>query len=279
MRPMNPGELLESLAEDTWGRIRDGHALDVVQSEAALTDLMLLEIARARSPFLKVVKTPLDSEKNQGTDWEWWVGTQARGWARYAIQAKRLSLPSERYDKIAHKVDATPQIDILERYAAANGAVPLYCFYNFSDRADYTPYWHCHRPLDFVQLGCSITPLRTIRTAISQRGKRTFSAIHSAPFALPWRCLVRCPAFISTFHPDSSIRSRVAGTTHDFFGVPRVIHPSLPAGFGPALETGTLEFFDDDYFSSELHALPRRIAVIDLAESPDFPRVEGTEPP
>jgi hypothetical protein len=86
----NPSELLEELARNTWHRIVDGHRLRIRQGETTITDYLLLEIERANSPRIKSIKTSIRKEANQGTDWEWWVGSSSEGWIQYAIQAKRV---------------------------------------------------------------------------------------------------------------------------------------------------------------------------------------------
>ena len=67
---LTPGLVLEDLARATWQRLADGEALQVRQGETAVTDHLLLEMARLRSPAIQVYKTAQDKEDLQGTDWE-----------------------------------------------------------------------------------------------------------------------------------------------------------------------------------------------------------------
>ena len=72
-------------------------------------------------------------------------------------------------------------------------AIPLYLLYNYVNRQDIGPYWHCCKPLDERQLGCTLVPSRIIRQAIETRGCRRFDWIHKPLAALPWRCFFDCP--------------------------------------------------------------------------------------
>lgn len=282
---MNPGKLFEDLATATWQRLADGDRLKVRQGETTITDLLLLELARLGPPAVHVLKTPQDKEDAQGTDWEWWIGTPLRGWLRYAVQAKRIDVDSERYDQIGHKVNGRLQLDILRTYASANRAIPLYCLYNHALKPRYDDYWHCHRPIDPRQLGCSIAPLRVVEKALRRRGARCFEWIHRKENVLPWRCLVRCPAFVEFFSGVTVASRRLMLTqAAEFFGEEPVLYPVLPAGFPLRREIGVdsferplaepieqLEAFDPQFYSADTIYLPRRIAVVDLTESADLP--------
>lgn len=74
------------------------------------------------------------------------------------MQAKRLGFPDNLYDSLGHKVNSDLQVDILIDYAKANNAVPLYCLYNATDEPHPERYWHCNRPFEREQLGCTVAP-------------------------------------------------------------------------------------------------------------------------
>ena len=199
---MSPGQLLEFLAVSTWQRLSDAALLDVRQGETSITDHLLLEIARLRDPSIRVLKTPQHLERIKGTDWEWWIGTPACGWP-YAAQAKRIHVETGRYGGLGQKVGRIRQAEVLERFASANRAVPLYCFYNHVERPDFTPYWHCHRrPVECEQLGCSIVPIRVVKRALSTHGARSFDRMHKSevrsavdvPPSVPGLCRAHCAA-------------------------------------------------------------------------------------
>lgn len=196
-------KFLEGLAEDTWERVRDGHALGIRLGETGLTDLLLLEIKRTNPPHLRVFKTPHHLESSCGTDWEWWIGSNQTGWLRYAVQAKKLYLPSHAYDALGHTVGGVPQVDVLEAYANANRAIPIYCFYNYSDWVNLATCWQCNLPRQDAQLGCTITPSFIVRHALAGRGTRKFESIHAYPQTIPWRCLLKCPLLHLLYQPNT----------------------------------------------------------------------------
>ena len=126
-----------------------------------------------------------------------WLGTDRLGWYRFAIQAKKLDLRTDRYPSLTHSNSNGPQVDLLEHFANANHAAPLYCLYNFTENADMSKHWQCCNAYpnrnDLSDLGCSVTSLSTISKAIETHGAKNFHCIHSKPNTLPWRCLVSCP--------------------------------------------------------------------------------------
>ncbi len=262
-----PGKLFEELAQATWHRLADGERFKIRQGETAITDHLLLELARIQHPGIRIVKTPQDQEDSKGTDWEWWVGNFVVGWLRYAIQAKRLDLKSGRYPNLGHKVGKVRQVEILERFATTNHAIPLYCFYNSIEFADYAPYWHCHRPLDPQQLGCSIATLPVVKSALKKRGARNFDWIHTQRHSLPWRCLVRCPAFVSILQPSVSGSKRQPTEASEFFGVVPRLYPTLPRDLLRVTDfvvPQEIEGFDPDFYNAGLGLYPKRIAVVTI---------------
>ncbi len=113
--------------------------------------------------------------------------------ASFAIQAKKLHLTKERYTTLSHKVGKKLQIDLLEKYAAANDAIPAYCLYNHVTPVAAARGWNCCAgPVDAPQLACTVTPSSVVRTAIATWGAKRFLDIHGDPQTIPWRCLVKC---------------------------------------------------------------------------------------
>ena len=277
---MTPGELFESLADATWHRLADGAELGVRQGETSVTDYLLLEIARLRHPAIRLRKTKQNEEDTQGTDWEWWIGTPWQGWMRYAIQAKRGHVGDGKYDQLGHRVRDELQAEILDRYSTANGATPLYCLYNSVDRRDFRPFWHCKRPMEPEQLGCSIAPFNAIYDALNTRGARHFDWVHTwgddKKRCLPWRCLLRCPAFIGIFKPGLSPKdhNHYIGGLSEFFGRAPRFYRSLPRGLPfnsdfPAIAELNAEELDPEYYNFDLNLWPRRIAVVDVSQEVD----------
>lgn len=196
--------LLESLAEQTWDRIKDGFEFDISQGEETITDFNLLEMLRSGVKALKVVKLSKGEEAIKGIDWEWWIGSRTQGWLRYAVQAKKLNFATQRYDSFGHKVKGIPQIDLLETYARKASAIPIYCLYNCSKSASQHQHWHCNFPYEEKQLGCTVTPSSVVRQAMNIKGFRNFDFIHSQNSTIPWRCLLKCPSVLQIYSNGST---------------------------------------------------------------------------
>ncbi len=261
-------DLFEKLAFSTWQRIFYAKKYKIPQGEETITDLNLLEIAMAKCSEVQVIKTDKYKEKTQGTDWEWWIGNNRIGYLRYAVQAKKIHQDFLNYKTLKHKVGSEQQIDILERYARNNRAIPLYCFYNYSEytRPILSGYWHCNSPLESEQLGCTITPLRNVQEALQERGRKKFDFLHKLHDTKPWRCLVYCPSLLQVYKSGTSIN-----TSWGFGNVE--VYPRLPRELSEAIdfslntdektvESGLFEVQFDNFsndFYSEIY--PKRILV------------------
>ena len=253
---------LEELSKNVWERIRDGHKLAIRQGEESITDHLLLELCRARISGIYVIKTPKNKESEKGTDWEWWIGSHKMGWIRYAVQAKKLSIPKMIYQTLNHKIGNSKerQIDILKRYAAATKSVALYCFYNYSHLTDNQPYWQCKlTTIDEPQLGCTVTPIAIVEKALAGRGNRTFKYFHSQAQTIPWRCLAKCPDILNNYKEK-------AGAMNEKFITEVNVYKQLPPGFDLAIEVGSLRELSPDFYGVELEILPKKILVLDVNE-------------
>ena len=122
---MNATEVFEALARTTCRLISYAHSRKIRLDEDAITteNLLLLDCLVAKSV---VVEDTRVDEASKGADWEFWIGNASSGWARYAVQAKRIDLTSARYKALGHKVNTRFQVDILESFAKANRAAPIY---------------------------------------------------------------------------------------------------------------------------------------------------------
>ena len=150
------------------------------------------------------------------------------GWWRFAIQAKKLDSATRRYDGLgAQGRCVTLQMDLLQQYAQANRAIPLYCFYNYipNMRASETSAaWHCCEATpDERQLGCTLTSFQVIEQASAFRGRRNFKWIHQRAETLPWRCLVKCARIRSMYQIEDTL----------FRGDPRLQSGCQSAMVGP----------------------------------------------
>ncbi len=164
---MKPYEFFEMLAGATWRSIERFSRNRIHLGEDAITSINLDALAMA-APSCVLYEDTRVTESTKGCDFELWIGSDSEGWRRYAVQAKKID-SSGRYASLGHKVGGTPQIDILEKYATANRALPIYCFYNNSQK----PFsWNCPLPTQREQLGCSVAPSQVVRDALSRRGGR-----------------------------------------------------------------------------------------------------------
>lgn len=255
---MKPYELFEVLAGKTWRSIERFSRNRIHLGEDAITSNNLDALASAGPACVFLEDTRAD-ESTKGCDFELWIGSSQMGWRRYAVQAKKIQISSSRYASLAYEVAGTPQIDILDAYADANRALAIYCFYNNST----SPYeWNCNLSPELEQLGCSVTPSSVVRAAIGKHGARNYTYIHSQRQTLPWRCLVRCPSFVSN-------------TARGHVGWPSIeenFYPQLPAALRRLrAQAGQISFQDcPDLFNSNNRFRPLWIGIVDVeAQSRD----------
>ena len=228
---------LEDLATETWQRLQDIKAFlhrpepfNMVRfGETTITDLAMMDLCRrglSRSIF---IQTPPDKERVHGTDFEWWIGSNALGWFRLAVQAKKLDMKRGRYLGLGYRVGGKPQIQVLQDYADDKKATPLYCLYNYSRMADPEKHWHCcQRPFRPEELGCSIAPASRVSDAIHTRGKRSLEFIHECDQTLPWQCLASCPYVRNALVQRETEANVSAFPLFD----PRSYHSELPPFLG-----------------------------------------------
>ena len=196
------GALFGNQSKDIWQRL--GYVRDSYKSrgvlgpvrfgEETITDLLMMDLYVQGSTLAHFEQTSKPDEAMWGTDFELWLGSNRKGWFRFAIQAKKLDLRTDRYSSLTQANSNGPQIELLEDYARLNRAAPLYCLYNHTDDADEFEHWHCCTdPADLKELGCTVTPLSNIAIAIDEWGGKNFNSIHQNKSTLPWKCLVSCP--------------------------------------------------------------------------------------
>jgi hypothetical protein len=250
---MKPYELFEVLAGKTWRSIERFSRNRIHLGEDAITSNNLDALASA-GPACVFIEDTRAQESTKGCDFELWIGSSYMGWRRYAVQAKKIHVSSSRYASLAHEVGGVPQIDILDAYASANRALPIYCFYNHSTK----PYkWNCSLSPELEQLGCSVTPSFVVRKAIAKHGARNFTHMHSQQETLPWRCLLRCPSFVSK---SASGHAGWPSLADSFY-------PQLPAPLQRLrAQPGRISFEDQpDLFNSNNRFRPQWIGIVDVA--------------
>ncbi len=254
---------LNVVCDDVWERLGNSKRFGISQGEETISDNLLLYLASQSLSTIRIIQTPKNKESIKGTDWEWWIASRENGYIRYAVQAKKLDLRTGRYASLKHKVgsgvSAAFQHVILEDYAKANSAIPLYAFYNHLDSSDLPKTWNCPLPIEHTKLGCTVTPLKNVKRAISKRGWRSFEKIHSFPETIPLRCLGECPniAFAqankgSVYLPRLNTEAKVYKSPLEWIG-----------------EMGHLTDFNqmpNDLYDHELGYYPKRILLIETGE-------------
>lgn len=249
-------QLFELLAESTWERIRDGEELGCRQGEETITNINLLEIKRARLREVRIPKINKANEFKTGIDWEWWIGSNQRGWWRYVVQAKKID-SCGRYNKLRHKIGSNFQIDILEAYAKSNQCIPLYCFYNSIKANNLQAYWQCCVPYDELQLGCTVAPVDVVKKAFVQGESKTFQFMHFQQLILPWRCLVRCPSILSLRHGEPH---PLANGVYAKFSS----YETLPFFLRKDAGEENIVEFSNDFYNHDMALYPKRILAIDV---------------
>lgn len=256
--------ILEALARETWNRLHDASDLSIRFGEETITDLLLLDLRRRKPLLAEIVQTSKSKESISGTDFEWWLGSDRIGWIRFAVQAKKLDFKSMRY-VFTHKVNGILQIDLLERYAKANGATPIYCLYNRPTDLDEAKHWHCcQTPFERDQMGCTITPSSVVRKTLSIRGSKNFDYIHKNRRSVPWRCLALCPKVrqgLTT--PTVGLPPSIITDAESLFDEEPRRYIRLPNDLGRAREIGRMVEFDDDAYDPDV-GYPKRILILEF---------------
>ena len=203
--------LYESLAELTWGWLRDSRRLGLGFSEDTVSDLAMLEIGHTVPNEVGVFRVSKLDERLVGFDWLWVISRTGMTPRFYVVQAKKLKLDhtsTYSYGRLRYKAGSRYQIDALEEFADWLGAIPLYCFYNHVDDRTAARHWNCRvqQPPDPPQMGCTVVPLDVVRPVHDARGPKRFDSIHWHPDAVPWRCLFHLSCTSVGLHKTSSRR-------------------------------------------------------------------------
>jgi hypothetical protein len=180
-----PVDVLKQMASSAWYRLRAARALGISQSEETLTDIALLDVKLQESKEIALWKATKRDEARLAVDWEWFIGNDTAGWYRYAVQAKKLTLG--RYKTLNQSVrrrgiPPIRQIDVLEQYATANNAIPLYLFYNYVEQPIQMNIW---LQAEVSQLGCTLTPLQSVRAMLESAKQPAFDDVYRDRFTIP----------------------------------------------------------------------------------------------
>jgi hypothetical protein len=258
-------ETISRLTIDLWDNIALSEQLKTKYGEETISNILLLELAKLRNYNVRIIQTPKDKEKVKGTDWEWFIGSQAYGWTRFAVQAKKGDPKNNGYyNCLGHIVDSERQIDILKRFAKANNAIPLYTFYNHVKNANEADHWHCKQPYSQKLLGWTITSIENVESALATRGGRDFDSIHKKTQTLPTKCLFECPIFLQKFQDKSLTNEKVT-----FFNTEVTKLQSLPGVLINQRDIMIINDYPEELYNTQIEIYPERIAIFDIGNNID----------
>jgi hypothetical protein len=166
----------QTLAACTWKTINVAHSCGMRWSEESNTEFLLLNLRLHHPKEISITAFTKRKEASNGADWQWWFLSSGASYGML-IQAKRVGLPEETFDKLYHK----DQMNRLIEAARADGLTPAYCFYVASDRLSWNPAWPMYEQR---QTGCLIGHAEQVRDAHSKRLSRL------SPLLMPWHFLV-----------------------------------------------------------------------------------------
>lgn len=112
------GELFSNQSTSLWERL--GYVRESIKSrgvlgpvrfgEETITDLLMMDLFIQGSTVALFRQTSKPDEAMWGTDFELWLGSDRLGWFRFAIQAKKLDLRTDRYASLTQSNVNGPQI-------------------------------------------------------------------------------------------------------------------------------------------------------------------------
>jgi len=203
---------MDQLAEQTWLELRHYYDSKIRIDEDAITSHLLFSIVTRLKGTL-LMQDGRKTESRTGADFDLWVANPDGTWHRFAIQAKRMAIPTAAYPNLEHKVGKTGilQHELLRKYAKANDARPLYLFYNHWDPslAPGSRLRHAHMARRDRKYGCSVTTLQTTVMAIKTRGAKNYPWISHQSTTHPWSCLLDPATFRSS--TPAAVTAAIAG--------------------------------------------------------------------
>lgn len=193
--------VMDQLAEQTWLELRHYYDSKIRIDEDAITSHLLFSIVTRLKGTL-LMQDGRKIESRTGADFDLWVASPDGTWVRFAIQAKRITIPTAGYPNLEHKVGKSGvlQHELLRKYAKANGARPLYLFYNHWDPslAPGSRLRHAHLARRDRKYGCSVTTLQTAVIAMGTRGAKNYPWMSHQSTTRPWSCVLDPAAFKSS---------------------------------------------------------------------------------
>ena len=230
-------EVFAKQSANTWkllGYVRESHESgapwgSVGLGEETITSLLMLDLYEQGCVVAYLQQTPRRKEAKSGTDFELRLGSVSKGYFKFAIQAKKLDVRTDRYSSLKQSNRHGQQIELLENYARVKRPAPFYCLYNHTADATEPDHWHCCTgTADLKELGCTVTPSINIGKAIGEWGGKNFNSIHKNQNTLPLKCLL-CPKVWDS--PGSMSEGRPTGQAGEMptlFDPRTCYHRTLP---------------------------------------------------
>ena len=178
-------ETFRNTAIETWFRLSDAKDVKLSLGEETITDINLLEIAKARHPEIKIEKFNKIEEGENGADWEFWLTGKSTKWLGLRIQAKVINLKNDKYEQLHYKTKNSDQTEKLINSSMKNNLIPLYCLYTMCDLSRYKDKFAYKHFIDrHESFGCSIVDA----FAVKKLGEKTHIS-HLIQDMIPWHCI------------------------------------------------------------------------------------------
>ena len=267
----------EHVAERTWLTLERADSLRVRFGEETLTDLLVLDmIPHRRAKGFWLAPTTKRAENKCGADLLIVIRHRTGLCSWVTLQAKKL-YPEDLYRTLNGGGKCLSQLNTLECFSRQLNALPLYLLYNHSNSAQKPQHWHCARPFDVAQLGCTLVPSWHIRRMLSRRPlARSFHDAHEVDQSRPWRCAFDCTAGNGCRDADAALAAmafRTERANHNMPPIPQYDWTfDQREGAWPErlfhAETTELTTDDVDQILSEVHGM-------DFRATRDRPRCVG----
>lgn len=197
---------LDRLAIATWDLVDQSHNQRIGLREDALTSVNLIHLKREHHPGLWIEAfTPL-TERRNGADFEWWIGSYGEGWMSLRVQAKREY--HRNYPDVVYRptkggpTQCDTLIDTARVEARGRALYPFYCFYNGWDGGTGWPTeadWSvgCSKPAncptvpDVRIFGCGLSPAEAVRPLLAPHTRGRWQKLLASQ--VPWSWLFGSP--------------------------------------------------------------------------------------
>lgn len=136
-------KVVKDSSRDIYNLILRGKKQGIKIQEETITEILLLNLAEKLKGQIKITLFNKIEEGRNGADWEWYIKKNGK-WIGFSVQAKILNYKNGMYDSLFKK----NQIDKLIVNAFKKDLIPIYSFYNFTEKAHGWRYRGYH-PLAF----------------------------------------------------------------------------------------------------------------------------------